>query len=314
MEFMELPDLPFTTEMLSTEAKIRFSPRFGISYPVSDRAAFHLAYGHFYQLPRYMELISGLNDRGFYEGRPNLNDPGPGISNPNARPEKTVSYETGVQLQLAFNTTMNVTAFYREMSDLMGVRWMSGGGGYVYLDNVDFGNSKGIEIVLNKRFSDLWSARINYTWSTANISTSSPLTAAQKNRFISYRTFLADWDRPHDLSANFVFSNPSSWAISLITYARSGRPYSTLAEKLNTERMPWEITSDLRISKYFNFLDMQETFYLKVSNLLDRRNIRNVYSETGKWDVNIGEPRHLSAVPTRISDGRSARVGFKINF
>jgi hypothetical protein len=314
MEFMELPDLPFTTEMLSTEAKIRFSPRFGISYPVSDRAAFHLAYGHFYQLPRYMELISGLNDRGFYQGRPNLNDPGPGISNPNARPEKTVSYETGVQLQLAFNTTMNVTAFYREMSDLMGVRWMSGGGGFVYLDNVDFGNSKGIEIVLNKRFSDLWSARINYTWSTANISTSSPLTAAQKNRFISYRTFLADWDRPHDLSANFVFSNPSSWAISLITYARSGRPYSTLAEKLNTERMPWEITSDLRISKYFNFLGMQETFYLKVSNLLDRRNIRSVYSETGKWDVNIGEPRHLSAVPTRISDGRSARVGFKLNF
>ena len=156
MEYMEEPEEPFSTEMLRTDKKFRLSPRFGVSYPISESAAFHFAYGHFYQLPRYMELISGLNDRGISAGRPNLNDPGPGISNPNADPEKTVSYETGVQLEVASDVVMNVTAFYREMSDLMGVRWISGGGGYIFLDNVDFGYSKGIELVLNKRLSSLW--------------------------------------------------------------------------------------------------------------------------------------------------------------
>ncbi|MBN2354691.1 TonB-dependent receptor [candidate division KSB1 bacterium] len=316
MEYMEEPDLPFSTQMLSTEKKIRISPRFGLSYPVSDQAAFHLAYGHFYQLPRYMELLSGLNDEGYYEGRPNLNDPGPGISNPNAKPEKTVSYETGLQFQLAGNSTLNVTAFYREMADLMGVRWMSGGGGYVYLDNVDFGNAKGVEMTLEKRFSNLWSARVNYTWSTVKISTSSPLTAAQKNRFIAYRTFLADWDRPHDINALLLISDPKSWGISIITRARSGRPYSVLAEELNTERMPWEIITDLRLSKYFRFLGMNQAVYLQIYNLFNRRNIRSVYSETGKWDDDglYSTPYDLDASPTRRSEGRSARIGFKLDF
>ncbi len=314
MEFMEYPNLPFTTDMIKTEPKYRVSPRFGISYPISDKAAFHLAYGHFYQLPRYMELVSGLNDRGYYAGRPNLNDPGPGISNPNAKPEKTVSYETGVQVSLAPSVTMNVTAFYREMADLMGVRWMDGGGGYIYLDNVDFGNAKGVEIRLYKRLSDYWSARLNYTWTTAKISTSSPQTAAQKGRFISYQTFLADWDRPHAFSLTMLVSNPSSWAISMIAMARSGRPYSVLAEQLNTERMPWEINVDLKLGKYFKIAGLQSEVYMRVLNVFDRRNVFSVYSETGKWDVDIGKPYDLTANPKRISDGRQMRLGFKLNF
>jgi hypothetical protein len=314
MEFMEEPEEPLSTEMIKTERKIRLSPRFGISYPISQAAAFHFAYGHFYQLPRYMELVSGLNDRGYFAGRPNLNDPGPGISNPNAKPEKTVSYETGVQLNFAQDVNMNVTAFYREMSDLMGVRWISGGGGYIYLDNVDFGYSKGVEILLHKRLSSMWSVRLNYTWSSVNISTSSPLTAAQKNRFISYRTFLADWDRPHNFSANLLVTDPASWGISVIFNVLSGRPYSVLAEQLNTERMPPESYTDLQLSKYFFLWGVQESIYLRITNLFDIRNVLSVYSETGKWDIDYGKPRHLTANPKRISDGRAARIGIKISF
>jgi len=314
MEYMENPDLPFTTAMVKTDQKWRLSPRFGISYPISNKAAFHLAYGHFYQLSRYMELVSGLNDRGYFKDRPNLNDPGPGISNPNARPEKTVSYETGVQVSLASFLTINVTAFYREMSDLMGVRWMDGGGGYIYLDNVDFGNSKGLEIRLAKRLSDRWAARLNYSWTTAKISTSSPQTAAQKGRFISYQTFLADWDRPHNFSLSLLVSDPANWAVSMITSARSGRPYSVLAEILNTERMPWEVYVDLRLSKFFKVFGLNSTVYFQVLNLFDRRNVLSVYSETGKWDIDIGKPRHLTANPKRISDGRRIRIGFKLGF
>jgi hypothetical protein len=336
MEYMENPKQPPISElqtenplkppypkdeveakMKETEPKIRISPRFGISYPISDKAAFHLAYGHFYQLPKYMELLSGLNDRGINAGGPNLTSEGPGISNPNADPEKTVSYETGVQLQISDDISFDVTAYYREMTDLMGVRWIDAvTTQYVYLNNVDYGNSKGLEFTLKKQFSDFWAARIFYTWSTSKISTSSPFTAAQKNRFLAYQTYTADWDRPHDISAYLLFGVPDDWRVSLIQSARSGQPYTVMAETPNTERMPWEIRTDLRASKTFHFFNMNETVYIQVYNLFNIRNVRDVYSETGKWDDDglNGTPPDVDAEPGNISDGIRARLGLKINF
>jgi hypothetical protein len=87
-----------------------------------------------------------------------------------------------------------------------------------------------------------------------------------------------------------------------------------LAETLNTERMPWEHYTDLRISKYFSFWSVFSTLYLRVLNVFDVRNVLRVYAETGKWDINYGEPRHLTANPNRISDGRKVRLGLKIDF
>ncbi|MFQ6618160.1 MAG: TonB-dependent receptor domain-containing protein, partial [Fidelibacterota bacterium] len=143
-KYMENPDIPMETPLLPTKPKTRVSPRLGISYPVSDRAAFHFAYGHFYQFPSYVDLLSGVNEKGRYPDRPNLQDVGLAIFNPNIEPEKSVTYEAGVQTRLLEDVSLNVTAFYRELADLVGVTWIQTAG-YVYFDNVDFGNSKGLE-------------------------------------------------------------------------------------------------------------------------------------------------------------------------
>ncbi|MFQ6618862.1 MAG: TonB-dependent receptor plug domain-containing protein, partial [Fidelibacterota bacterium] len=190
-KYMEEPELPMETPLVPTEPKSRISPRLGISYPVSDRAAFHFAYGHFYQFPSYVDLLSGINEQGRYPDRPNLQDVGLAIFNPNIRPEKSVTYEAGVQTQLIKDVSLNVTAFYRELTDLVGVTWIQTAG-YVYFDNVDFGNSKGLEFTLNKQYSHYFSVRINYTLSQTMITTSSPMTAAQtvSSAPIAYRSFL----------------------------------------------------------------------------------------------------------------------------
>ena len=109
-------------------------------------------------------------------------------------------------------------------------------------------------------------------------------------------------------------TDPASWGMSFIFNAISGRPYSVLAEQLNTERMPAELYTDLQLNKYFFIWDLQESIYLRINNLFDKRNVLSVYSETGKWDVDYGKPRDLTANPKRISDGRTVRIGFKINF
>lgn len=316
-KYMQNPKEPMTTPLLPTRPKVRLSPRLGISYPVSDKAAFHFAYGHFYQFPSYVDLLSGINERGRYPGRPNLQDVGLAIFNPNIKPEKSVTYEAGVQAQILENTTLNATAFYRELADLVGVTWIQTAG-YVYFENVDFGNSKGIEFTLNKRFSNHFAARVNYTLSQTLISTSSPLTAAQtvSSHPIAYRTFLADWDRTHDFSAFVLISDPKSWAVSINTAIRSGRPYTVLAEVKNTERMPWYFNVDMRLSKYFEWFGHRETLYLQMFNVFNRRNIYSVYPVTGKWDDDgdAGTPYAHDANPRRISDGRRARIGLKVEF
>ncbi len=315
-KYMEDPERPMESDLLPAEAKIRVSPRLGISYPVSDRAAFHFAYGHFYQYPSYVNLLSGINERGTNPDRPNLQQIGLAIFNPNINPEKSVTYEAGIQTQLTDDVSLNVTAFYRELADLVGVRWIQTAG-YVYFDNVDFGNAKGLEFTLKKRLSNYFSTRINYTWSQTLISTSSPMTAAQTvGAPIAYKSFLADWDRTHNLAALLRINMPKSWAISLKGKVKSGRPYTVMAEQKNTERMPWNINVDMRLSKYFNFFGLKETWFLQIFNLFDRRNIYWVYDVTGKWDDDgdPGTPYAKDANPRRISDGRRARIGLKVEF
>lgn len=313
--YMENPELPFETPLLPTKPKDRISPRLGISYPISDKAAFHFAYGHFYQMPSYVDLLSGINEKGEYPNRPNLQGLGLAIFNPNIRPEKSVTYEAGVQTWLMPDVTLNVTTFYREMADLVGVTWVQVEG-YIYFENVDFGNSKGVEFTLNKRFSNYYSARVNYTLSQTLISTSSPMTAAQtvSSAPIVYKSFLADWDRTHNFSALVRFSNPGKWALSITSSLKSGKPYSVLAEQRNTERMPWNSNVNMKMDKYLRIGGLRGSLYLQIFNVFDRKNIYWVYPGTGKWndDGDSGTPPAHDANPRRISDGRRARLGIRI--
>ena len=316
-KYMENPEIPFETRLLPTKPKVRISPRLGISYPISDRAAFHFAYGHFYQMPSYVDILSGVNELGQLPDRPNLTGIGLAIFNPNIDPEKSVTYEAGVQTRLFEDISLNATVFYREMADLVGVTWMQVQG-YVYFDNVDFGNSKGLEFTLNKRFSNNYAARLNYTLSQTLISTSSPMTAAEtlSSEPIKYRSFLADWDRTHNLSGMLLYRDPGRWAVSFTGNAKSGKPYTVLAEQKNTERMPWNINVNMKTDKYFKIAGLRGSVYAQVFNLFDRRNIYWVYNVTGKWndDGDPGTPPAVDANPRRISDSRTVRIGVRIEF
>jgi len=315
MQYMEDPDNPKETNMLDVKAKDRISPRLGISYPISDKAAFHFAYGHFFQFAPYVDFLTGVNQKGPYGDFPNLLSIGLAIANPNMKPEKSVTYEAGVQASLATDLTLNVTAFYRELADLIGVTWMKNAG-YVFFDNVDFGNIKGIEIILNKHFSNQFSLRLNYTYSQTLISTSSPLTAAQTigSSAIAYRTQLADWDRPHVLAVIFRYSPPKILDFSFNFRAKSGRPYSVLAQTPNTERMPWFINLDVKVAKTFDVWSSRLNLFLKIYNVFDRNNIYSVYPVTGLWDDDgdIGTPPAKDADPRRISDGIRLLLGLSL--
>jgi hypothetical protein len=61
----------------NVKAKLTFSPRLGISFPITDQGVIHFSYGHFYQLPPYNYLYSNPFFRGLVTsavfGNANLN-------------------------------------------------------------------------------------------------------------------------------------------------------------------------------------------------------------------------------------------------
>lgn len=321
----------FEMQTSMAEKKSRFSPRLGVSYPISDIAAFHFAYGHFYQLPPYYLLYQGQRylvptDKNWdnypdYQEElyiPFTQDNAFRLGNANMNPEKTVSYEAGVQIRLTTDVSLDVTAYYREMSELIGERFIpeaNSGNGMRVSDNYDYGNAKGIEFVLNKRFSNYFSIKANYTYSKSVVTSSTPWAQIQISN-PTYKTFTADWDRPHTFNFDLYVGLPGYWDLSFSGNFQSGMPYTVKTEP-NTERGPFISTVDARISKTFEVFSFRPKIYLNVLNVLDKKNVYSVYPSSGKPDLPLGVPRtphnlDIYDLPNNYSPGRQIYIGVEV--
>ena len=321
-------------ELKDATTKTEVSPRLGVSYPIAETAAFHFAYGHFYQVPKYTLLYQGQRELTNPEDKelatypdrkdklyfPMLEMFDFRLANADMEPEKTVAYEAGLQTKLTQDIAVDITAFYREMSNLVGERWVAeaaAGAGVKYSDNYDHGNAKGVEVVLNKRYSNYFSLRANYTFSKASVTSSTPWTQIQIAN-PTFRTFNANWDRPHTFSFDLFIGKPANWGLSFFGNFQSGLPYSIRVEP-NTERMPYIGTVDTRLSKSFKFFGFKQTVFLRVLNLFDRKNIYYVYEQSGKPDLELGlerNERNLNVYndPSNYGPPREVRLGVSIDF
>jgi len=129
------------------------SPRIGVSFPVTDRTVFHAQYGKFIQQPDLNESYIGY-DRYAYELTTGFffsNQRGPGL-----RPTRTTQYELGFSQQIADFMSFDITAYYKDIKDLVQmvpqpVTIESGYTNYYVRSNVDFATTKGVEIAVNMR-------------------------------------------------------------------------------------------------------------------------------------------------------------------
>jgi outer membrane receptor for ferrienterochelin and colicin len=328
-------DLNDYDSIQDSEVKTEISPRLGISYPISDVAAFHFAYGHFYQMPHYNLLYdyhrwladpNDVNWNNYPDRRGQLYR---GITeewhyvqpNTNMDPEKTVAYEAGVQIKLTENVALDLTAFYRDMSDLVGQRFFAegnNGNGLVISDNFDYGNSKGIEVSINKRFSNYWGLRLNYTFTNSQITSSTPWAKLQIEN-PTYKTYTSDWDRPHILNFDLYVGLPDRWDLTFSGHYSTGLPYTITGADPNTERSPYFAEFNFRLSKIFEVWGIQPQLYLNILNLFDRQNIYGVYPSSGQPNLPLNvenTPLNLSRYddPSNYSPGRQVYIGAAISF
>ncbi len=154
------------------EPQINIMPRIAFSFNISDEAVFFAHYDILTQRPTSNNRFSPI-DYFFIESRDNL------ISNPDLRPEKTIDYELGFQQVLSKTSSLKISAFYKEMRDMIQVRNFTGAfpRPYKAYGNLDFGTVKGLTLSYDLRRTGNIRLNTSYTLQFADGTGSTTTTA-----------------------------------------------------------------------------------------------------------------------------------------
>lgn len=285
---------PFPDSLVAdASAKFQLSPRVGISYPITDRGAIHISYGHFFQIPPFEFLYKNPNFRIPLTG----NFPefvGRTIGNADLQPQRTVVYELGLQQALTDDLGFTITGYYKDIRNLLGqeLHIKNEFRKFGQFVNRDFGQVRGLTFSLEKRMSNGLGANIDYTFQKAEGNASDPndvFENSQASPPIESNKQLTplDWDRTHSLNFTVILGQPGDYIASFIGQIGSGLPYTPAFQNQrtgleNSDNKPTFFNVDFFLTKYLKFRNSKASIFLKVFNLFDRANERDVFADTGR--------------------------------
>jgi outer membrane receptor for ferrienterochelin and colicin len=282
------PDSLLRQDTVKVDMKFRFSPRFGFSFPITDRIKYRFSYGHFYQTPKFVYLYESLHANLLLRAN-NL------VGQPDLGAEKTIAYETGFDAQLSDVFEFDLTLYYKDIYDLIGARTIAAlPTSYSIYENVEYAKVQGFEATFSKQISHYWGAKLTYTFQIAK-GTASDAWAQYGRAEPRQVDYYLGYDQRHALNLTLQFALDSAYLvrpmrdmqISMVSAFGTGLPYTPTDLKgnrigdENSGRMPNSFNIDGRLSKKIKLAGLNLTLYCDVYNLLNIRNIRNVYAATG---------------------------------
>ncbi len=302
------------------EPQINVMPRLAFSFPISDVANFFAHYDILVQRPPGNNIATALNY--FYfgdagrtpESNPNLR--------PEKTIDYEVGFQQKITNSSAIKVSayykelrdmIQIRDFLFLPSDLNVTQ-------YTGFDNLDFGTVKGFTFQYDLRRTKNVTLLAAYTLqfadgtgsdsessrnlgSRGNIRNLFPLSFDERHRFnisMDYRYGKGKrYNGPVVLGKNIL----ANMGANLQVIAVSGRPYTAelvpaqfggegTVGSLNGARLPWNFTLNVRVDKTIRLFTPQDetkrplnmNVYVRVQNLLDRRNLLGVYSASGSPD------------------------------
>ncbi|MCD6116401.1 TonB-dependent receptor [bacterium] len=311
------------------------SPRLGFSFPVSDNTTFHVQWGKFVQMPqmsqayRSMSTIFGVMHGGYFYTNPTALSTRPerttqyevGIGQmlgSSASFDATVFYK---DIKDQLQTRRIFTASDAEVTT------------YDVTKNGDFATTKGFELRLTLRRTNRVQGWLNYTYAdargtgsyqnqasasldqaTSQMTLISPLYFNQKHTgslTVDYRfakgdggpvleraglnvMFTFSSGHPYTLSTGGAGQNNATQGATLPdTDARSRSPLEPIGASIT----PWQFNLDARLDKTFTIGKFDINVYVYAQNVLNTKNVINVYPRTGS-DVDgfLNDPNLSSKV------------------
>ncbi len=289
--------------------KWQISPRLFVSYPISDRSFFTIAYGIYTQVPIFSSLYDNITS---VIRRGNVI-----ISNPDLQPERTNQYNVSYSTQLSDNFVFDVAAYYKDIYSLTGLTFVPDNRTpYSLVSNGEYGNVRGAEFSFRRTLANNFEFTLNYTLqyavgTSSSVGTNYGIILASADPFTGQKIFPLtesplDYDRRHRINFNggFKFGNGEGPTIagmkvlqnSLINLTgvfQTGQPYTLLdlkgnqAGDYNAERYPSLWDFDLRLSRRIMMSDIISSLgsteielYVDVINLFNRVEPILVYTRT----------------------------------
>jgi len=267
------------------------SPRLGISHPITENSKLFFNYGHFKQLPSYEQLFQlsrGATNQVRIFGDPNLN-----LAN-------TISYELGYDQVLFEEYLLQISGFYRDVTDQVAVsRYISADGrvSYLKINTNNYEDIRGFELTLRKNQGNWVKGYITYTYqivtqgrfgrdivyedpsqqrqfdfNTGNFLQNKPIPQPYANFVI---TFFTPSDENSNYLKKFLFND---LYLTLIGSWRAGywvtrNPNNIPFVSQNVQAKDY-YNLDLRFTKEFKLGIANLTFIMDISNVL---NIRRFY-------------------------------------
>lgn len=292
----------------------KISPRLSVSFPVSEKTQFRMSYGKFFQQPNLNDLYVSPD---FLE-RTSLAPPfAVAIGNPNLKAEQSTQYEVGLRRALSDRVAIDLSAFYSDTRGLVNSQDITSfPSGLILKLNEDEAVSKGMTMALEVRRTGKFQGRVSYTLSSATGSGS-----AENSGFRSSWLGFADtkfnaplaFDQRHTFVGNIDIRNAKgegpaiggqhlleNAGVNFQVNAASGLPYTPqtivpiqvagvpagrVTARRNSQNQPWTFRIDMRADKTINIREnMNVNIYVWVLNLLDRKNVIDVFNATGQAD------------------------------
>ncbi len=207
-------------DFVDSKSRTQFSPRIGVSFPLSERSQVFFNFGRYSQNPLYNNIFqnTGIGTVAGEEGGdvckadavvPGTNQCHPIIfsdtyrvsflGNPNLLIEKTTAYEVGFATEVADNFALQVLAFSKDQFGLAGIRnggvdssgtpifdvgttYGSATYNYSVVINQDFQTVRGFEVSLRRRLFDYWGFNLNYSFSQSTTNAAAPDQQFQRER------------------------------------------------------------------------------------------------------------------------------------
>jgi len=309
--------------MKKSSIKHQISPRFGLAFPISEEGVIHFSYGHFSQIPDFRSLFWNSE----YEIR--LGALSTEVGNPDLEPELTVSWELGLQQQIAHDMAVYATVYFKDIKNLLGqeIIRLKGGQAYARYINRDYGNVRGVTIALEKRPTPFLSVNVDYTYQKAMGNASDPFAVFTDNqgtppRESEKQVVPLNWDQRHTLNATVIFAKPDRWGVSFILQAGSGLPYTPTDPNRslrisfeNSERKPVTFNVDVMAHYDLHLWGIKSSLFVKAYNVFDFRNEIDVFTDTGRasfthaLNYQLGDRR-----PDYYSPPRLVLLGMNMEF
>lgn len=293
-----------------TDAFNIWSPRLGVSFPVSDVTTFHFNYGRYTQFPSF---YSYYVDYQYFEHLVKNSPYHTILGNPNLEPSKATSYEFGIDHGIGEYTAFAFTAYYKAIKDYVNAQNLPAQpSAYSTYFNMDRAVTKGFEFEFKLKPYKRFAAVANYTISWANGTGSSnngndrvawtgsdppkftnPLVFDRRHHFsgiLQYKFDKADGPRV----AGYPFLENTTFGFNFD--AASGRPYTKKKvynevslgatfpdneRSINAANIDWTYQVDFRLTRTFQLYSTDVDLWFEVTNLLDAENYVSVWESSG---------------------------------